>query len=99
MHAGVDGEAVDLSPPLEFEVVPAALRVRIPALQSRSRLLRGQAPLPRTRKPGDEPADSYVRAFLAGEGQRERRGGDGRGGSGNVQPGIGLAATRDMVRS
>ena len=30
VHAGVDGEAVDLSPPLEFEVVPAALRVRIP---------------------------------------------------------------------
>jgi diacylglycerol kinase family enzyme len=31
VHAGIDGEAVDLSPPLEFEVVPAALRVRIPA--------------------------------------------------------------------
>ncbi len=55
VHAGVDGEAVDLSPPLEFEVVPAALRVRIPARQSRSRLLRGQAAPPRTRKPGDGP--------------------------------------------
>ena len=37
VHAGIDGEAVDLSPPLEFEVVPAALRVRIPARQSRTR--------------------------------------------------------------
>lgn len=40
VHAGIDGEAVDLSPPLEFEVVPAALRVRIPAGHSGSRLLR-----------------------------------------------------------
>ena len=39
VHAGIDGEAVDLSPPLEFEVVPAALRVRIPAGHSGSRLL------------------------------------------------------------
>ena len=38
VHAGIDGEAVDLSPPLEFEVVPAALRVRIPARHSGSRL-------------------------------------------------------------
>ena len=29
VHAGVDGEAVDLSPPLRFAVRPAALRVRI----------------------------------------------------------------------
>lgn len=29
VHAGVDGEAVDLSPPLEFAIRPAALRVRI----------------------------------------------------------------------
>ncbi len=29
VHAGVDGEAVDLSPPLRFAIVPAALRVRI----------------------------------------------------------------------
>jgi hypothetical protein len=29
VHAGVDGESVDLSPPLEFVIVPAALRVRI----------------------------------------------------------------------
>ena len=39
VHAGIDGEAVDLSPPLEFEVVPAALRMRIPAGHSGSRLL------------------------------------------------------------
>ncbi len=31
VHAGVDGEAVDLSPPLEFAIRPRALRVRIPA--------------------------------------------------------------------
>ena len=29
VHAGIDGEAVDLSPPLQFVVRPAALRVRI----------------------------------------------------------------------
>jgi diacylglycerol kinase family enzyme len=40
VHAGIDGEAVDLSPPLVFEVVPGALRVRIPAGQSGSRLRR-----------------------------------------------------------
>ena len=31
VHAGVDGEAVDLPPPLEFVIQPGALRVRIPA--------------------------------------------------------------------
>jgi hypothetical protein len=30
VHAGIDGEAVELSPPLEFAVRPAALRVRTP---------------------------------------------------------------------
>ena len=29
VHAGIDGEAVDLSPPLDFEILPSALRVRI----------------------------------------------------------------------
>jgi len=29
VHAGVDGEAVDLSPPLRFAIRPAALRVQI----------------------------------------------------------------------
>jgi diacylglycerol kinase family enzyme len=31
LHAGIDGEAVELVPPLEFATRPAALRVRIPA--------------------------------------------------------------------
>ena len=31
VHAGVDGETVDLDPPLRFAVLPAALRVRIAA--------------------------------------------------------------------
>jgi hypothetical protein len=31
VHAGVDGEAADLSPPLRFAIRPAALRVRISA--------------------------------------------------------------------
>jgi diacylglycerol kinase family enzyme len=30
IHAGVDGEAVELDPPLRFEIQPAALRVRVP---------------------------------------------------------------------
>ena len=30
LHAGIDGEAVDLTPPLELEIRPAALRVTIP---------------------------------------------------------------------
>jgi hypothetical protein len=29
VHAGVDGESVDLRSPLEFVILPAALRVRI----------------------------------------------------------------------
>jgi len=32
VHAGVDGEAVDLNPPLEFTIRPGALRVRFPRL-------------------------------------------------------------------
>jgi diacylglycerol kinase family enzyme len=30
-HAGIDGEAVDLTPPLRFVTLPGALRVRVPA--------------------------------------------------------------------
>jgi diacylglycerol kinase family enzyme len=52
VHAGIDGEAVDLSPPLEFEVVPGALRVRIPAGQSGSRLRRRQTSRQRAGNPG-----------------------------------------------
>jgi diacylglycerol kinase family enzyme len=29
VHAGIDGEAIDLSPPLQFTIRPKALRVRI----------------------------------------------------------------------
>jgi diacylglycerol kinase family enzyme len=42
VHAGIDGEAVDLSPPLAFEVVPAALRVRIAARESAAPPLPGR---------------------------------------------------------
>jgi hypothetical protein len=31
VHAGIDGEAVDLGTPLDFEILPGALRVRISA--------------------------------------------------------------------
>jgi diacylglycerol kinase family enzyme len=31
VHAGIDGEAAELDPPLEFSIRPAALRVRIPS--------------------------------------------------------------------
>ena len=34
IHAGIDGEAADLVPPLEFAIRPAALRVRISARQA-----------------------------------------------------------------
>jgi diacylglycerol kinase family enzyme len=34
LHAGIDGEAVELVPPLEFATRPAALRVRISARQA-----------------------------------------------------------------
>jgi diacylglycerol kinase family enzyme len=40
VHAGIDGEAVELSPPIEFAVRPTALRVRTPR---RSRAARGTA--------------------------------------------------------
>jgi diacylglycerol kinase family enzyme len=30
MHAGIDGEAVDLTPPLRFAIRPRALRIRLP---------------------------------------------------------------------
>lgn len=49
VHAGVDGEAVELSAPLDFEIVPAALRVRISARQLGSRR---QTSHQRERKPG-----------------------------------------------
>jgi diacylglycerol kinase family enzyme len=46
LHAGIDGEAVDLTPPLDFVIRPAALRVRIPSHQS------GVSPLGQVPSPG-----------------------------------------------
>jgi hypothetical protein len=46
VHAGVDGEAVDLSPPLRFAIRPAALRVRISSRHP------GASPSARLRLPG-----------------------------------------------
>jgi len=49
VHAGVDGEAVELSPPLRFAIRPAALRVRISPRHS------GASPSARLRPPGHPP--------------------------------------------
>jgi len=49
VHAGVDGEAVDLSPPLRFAIRPAALRVRISARHP------GASPSARLRLPRQPP--------------------------------------------
>jgi diacylglycerol kinase family enzyme len=46
VHAGVDGEAADLSPPLRFAIRPAALRVRISSRHP------GASPSARLRLPG-----------------------------------------------
>ncbi len=50
VHAGVDGEAVDLDPPLRFASRPAALRVRISPRHP------GASPSARLRLPGYPPA-------------------------------------------
>ncbi len=55
VHAGVDGEALELSPPLRFAIRPAALRVRIssrhPGASPSARLrLRGHTPRSRGRR-------------------------------------------------
>jgi diacylglycerol kinase family enzyme len=50
VHAGVDGEAVELSPPLHFAIRPAALRVRISPRHP------GASPSARLRLPGHPPA-------------------------------------------
>jgi diacylglycerol kinase family enzyme len=51
VHAGIDGEAVDLNPPLRFAIKPAALQVRISSRHAgtspSARLpLRGRLPAP-----------------------------------------------------
>ena len=50
LHAGVDGEAVDLSPPLRFAIRPAALRIRICSRHP------GASPSARLHLPGYPPA-------------------------------------------
>ena len=50
VHAGVDGEAVDLEPPLRFAIRPAALRVRICSRHP------GASPSARLHLPGHPPA-------------------------------------------
>ena len=50
LHAGVDGEAVDLDPPLRFAIRPAALRVRISPRHP------GASPSARLHLPGNPPA-------------------------------------------
>jgi len=50
VHAGIDGEAVELVPPLEFSVRPAALRVRISARHP------GASPVARIPSPGSRRA-------------------------------------------
>ena len=49
VHAGVDGEAVELSPPLQFAIRPAALQVRISSRHP------GASPSARLRLPGHPP--------------------------------------------
>ena len=49
VHAGVDGEAADLSPPLRFAIRPAALRVRISSRHP------GASPSARLGLPGPPP--------------------------------------------
>jgi diacylglycerol kinase family enzyme len=52
VHAGIDGEAVELAAPLEFAVRPAALRVRISARHP------GAPPVARIPSPGSRRADA-----------------------------------------
>jgi diacylglycerol kinase family enzyme len=52
VHAGIDGEAIDLSPPLQFTIRPRALRVRI---SLRDRGMPPSAPLSPPRRTGPLP--------------------------------------------
>jgi hypothetical protein len=54
VHAGVDGEAVDLRPPLEFVIQPGALRVRIPASHAGRRDVRDIRPFRAVRPSQDD---------------------------------------------
>ena len=50
VHAGIDGEAVDLDPPLRFAIRPASLRIRISSRHP------GTSPSARLHLPGHPPA-------------------------------------------
>ncbi len=54
VHAGIDGEAVDLEPPLRFAIRPVALRVRISSRHP------GASPSARLHLPGHPPASPTV---------------------------------------
>ncbi len=64
VHAGIDGEAVDLSPPLDFAILPSALRVRI-SVTPPGCVPVGPAYL--TRRPWHRPrrVRGFIRAALA----------------------------------
>ena len=64
VHAGVDGEAVELSPPLQFAIQPAALRVRISSRHP------GASPSARMRLLG-HPARSHGGRELGARHQQE----------------------------
>ena len=72
VHAGVDGEAVDLDPPLRFAIRPASLRVRICPLHpgaSPSALLNLTAQPPRAVSPAPEArVESVMQNRLASAG-------------------------------
>jgi diacylglycerol kinase family enzyme len=72
VHAGVDGEAVDLEPPLRFAIRPASLRVRICPLHpgaSPSALLNLTAQPPRAVPPAPEArVESVMQNRLASAG-------------------------------
>ena len=54
VHAGIDGEALDLEPPLRFAIRPVALRVRISPRHP------GASPAARLHLPGHPPASPTV---------------------------------------
>ncbi len=64
VHAGVDGEAVELRPPMQFGIRPAALRVRISSRHP------GASPSARLRLPG-HPARSHGGRELGARHQQE----------------------------
>src|SRR4029453_12293599 len=78
VHAGIDGEASELSPPLQFTIRPAALRVRISPRQhgtppsAPSSPARQTRPPPQTYPPGRTPPRQGGRSPPAQVGSRPR---------------------------